>query len=339
MTLQLGDRNETVRQWRVKMNDWFGGLYTRLHGPLPMDTDEFGPRAKAWQEEYERRTGQTVDGIVSDNDLLGLKIPPNTPKILPLFFTVEGHQSDQFRGPVADTATFLEREGRCHHLPTYYNNGAIPFDNKSGVREVARRVGQLAQDNGVPFPAGTPFLLGGFSQGMIVLYDFIEQYLMPGKPLAWRMPDFRGGLFYGNPCRATDSIAPWAVSGIKKTGTHGLDPYKRFGLPGCVPILPNTMDVYREGDIFAENGDNEASEMKAAVYQAVARGNIFTNPISLAWKIAGLFTAPVDEVLGIVMAIWSGISFLGDNPNPHYSPYDISGGIDWARSLLVAAAA
>lgn len=336
MSLQLGDRNETVRLWRQRMNDWFGPLYTRLIGPLPTDTDEFGPRAKAWQQEYERRTGQPVDGVVSDTDLLGLRIPPNTRRNLPLFFTVEGHQSDQFRGPVADTATILEKEGRCHHLPTYYNNGAIPFDNQSGVNELARRVGQTVQDNGVPSPAGTPILIGGFSQGMIVVYDFIEQYLMPGKPLAWRMNDLRGGLFYGNPCRAKDSIAPWATGLIKKTGTHGLDPYKRFGLKGCVPVLPNTVDVYREGDIFAENTDDQSGEMKAAVYQAVARGNVFTNPISLAWKIAGLFTPSFDEVLGIVKAITSGISFLGDNPNPHYSPYDIGGGTDWARARLAA---
>lgn len=337
MTLQVGDRNETVRLWRQRMNDWFGPLYTRLLGPLPTDTDQFGPRAKSWQEEYERRTGQPVDGVVSDTDLLGLRIPVNARKNLPLFVTAEGHQSDMFRGPVADTATFLEREGRCHHLPTWYNNGAIPFDNQSLVNELARRLGQTVQDNGVPSPAGTPILLGGFSQGMIGMYDFLEQYMMPGKPLAWRMKDFIGGLWYGNPCRGTDSIAAWAVSGIKKRGTHGLDPYKRFGAPGCVPTLPNTVDVYRGGDIFAENGDDQSSQMKAAVYEAVARGKFIGSPITLAAKIAGMFTISFDEVLGVVLAIVSGISFLGDNPNPHYSPYDISGGLDWARSRLEAA--
>ena len=51
MTLKLGDRNETVRRWRQVMNAMFGGtpqhpgLYARLHGPLPTDTDVFGQRA------------------------------------------------------------------------------------------------------------------------------------------------------------------------------------------------------------------------------------------------------------------------------------------------------
>lgn len=260
------------------------------------------------------------------------------PKPLPLVFTVEGHQSDLFTGPVADTATQLEREGLCHHLPTGYNNGAVPFDNASGVTELARRFSQIVQDNGVPFPAGTKWMLDGFSQGMIVVYDFCEQYLMPGKPLAWRMPDCLGMLYYGNPCRALDSIAPWAAGQVSKTGTHGLDPLKRFGLPGCVPVLPNCMDDYREGDIFAENTDDKAGQIKAAVYQAVARGDVFSNPYSLAAEIGAALKAPVSMVLPILMAIISGISFLGDQPNPHYSPYDITGGLNWSRQLLAAAA-
>lgn len=321
MTLKLGDRNETVRRWRQVMAAMFKG-YARVLGPLPTDTDEFGLRAVAWQQEYERRTFQAVDGIVSDQDLIALGIQTKT---LPLFFTVEGHSSDMFYGPVADTATQLEREGRCHHLPTWYNNGAIPFDNQSGVNELARRIGQTTQDNGVPFPAGTKWMLGGFSQGMIVVYDFIEQQLMPGKPLAWRMADCVGFLQYGNPCRATDF-----------TGTHGLDPYKRFGLPGCVPELPNVKEVWRRGDIFAENTDDQAGQVKAAVYEAVARGDIFTTPISLAFQVMKIAQAPFTMVMPIVQAIISGVSFLADQPNPHYSPYDITGGLEWARSRLAA---
>lgn len=324
MTLQLGDRNETVRRWRQVMAAMFPA-YARVLGPLPTDTDEFGLRAVAWQQEYERRTYQAMDGVVSDQDLIALGI---TKKTLSLFFTVEGHLSDMFRGPVADTATQLEREGRCHHLPTWYNNGAIPFDNQSGVNELARRMGQTTQDNGVPFPAGTKCMLGGFSQGMIVVYDFIEQYLMPGKPLAWRMPDVVGFLQYGNPCRATDS-----------TGTHGLDPYKRFGLPGCVPELPNVKEVWRHGDIFAENTSDQAGKVKSAVYQAVARGDIFSSPVSLAFQIAGLLSAPFTMVMPIVQAIISGVVFLADQPNPHYSPYDITDGLNWARQRLTAAVA
>ena len=94
------------------------------------------------------------------------------------------------------------------------------------------------------------------------------------------------------------------------------------------------MDVYREGDIFAENGDDDASKAKAAVYQAVARGDAFSDPFSLAFQISQLFHRPLEEIWAIINAIISGVVFLGDNPNPHYSPYDISGGVNWVRSLF-----
>lgn len=51
MPLRLNDHNESVRTWRKIMNARFGGLYTRLHGPLPTDTDVFGPRAVEWHVE------------------------------------------------------------------------------------------------------------------------------------------------------------------------------------------------------------------------------------------------------------------------------------------------
>ncbi|OBJ23481.1 hypothetical protein A5622_13045 [Mycobacterium sp. 1245801.1] len=260
----------------------------------------------------------------------------------PVFFTVEGHMSNMFAGPVADTATQLEREGLCHHQPIGYNNGAIPFDNASGVQELARLVGQARMDNGVPFPAGTPWVLGVFSQGGIVGYDFYEAYLAPGKPLAWREADRLGTLAYGNPCRGTDSIAPWAIGQIKKTGTHGLDPYKRYGAPGCPALPPNFMDDYREGDIFAENGDDQASQLKASIYQAVARGDFLSNPYGVITElvhqlpnvISSNIPALITFGISVFQAIVSGIVFLADQPNPHYSPYDISGGLDWVRNLL-----
>lgn len=334
MPLKIGDANATVAQWRVVMNQRFGPLYTRENGPLPTDTDVFGARAQAWQQDYQRRTNQAVTGIVSDNDLRALGISFTA---LPVFFTVEGHDSDMFHGPVADTATLLESEGRCHHQPIGYDNGAVPFDNASGVQELARLLSLTTLDSGVDFAPGTKWLLGIYSQGAIVGYDFNAAYLQPGQALAAREADRLGTLAYGDPNRATDSIAPWAVGQITKTGTHGLDPLKRYGLTGCPDKPANFMDDYREGDIFAENGDDLASQMKAAVYQAVARGNLFSGNTSLLSEIATTYKQPLVSVIAIFEAIISGISFLADQPNPHYSPYDITGGVNWCRGLLQAA--
>jgi hypothetical protein len=92
------------------------------------------------------------------------------------------------------------------------------------------------------------------------------------------------------------------------------------------------------GDIFAENGDDDAGAARAAVYQAIARSDVFSDPFSLAFQISQLFHRPLREVWAIIEAIISGVVFLGDQPNPHYSPYDISGGVSWVRSLLTAPA-
>lgn len=291
-------------------------------------------------EQFCQRTGLPIIRDPSGNAVANLAVrqrlgsyPPPAP-ILPIMFTVEGHTSNMFAGPVADTATQLESEGLCHHQPIGYNNGPVPFDNASGEHELARLVGATVMDNGVPFPAGTKWVLGIYSQGAIVGFDFWVNHLAPGKPLEWREPDLLGVLAYANPCRQTDSIAPWAVGQVTKPGTHGLDPLKRFGLPGF-PVKPDIwMDDYREGDIFAENGDDDASQWKAAVYQSIARGDVFSNPFSLAAQIGQVFGTPAKEVFGMIEAIISGLVFLAANPQPHYSPFDISGGVNWVRSLL-----
>lgn len=274
--------------------------------------------------------------------------PPAPARILPMFFTVEGHQSDMFSGPVADTATQLESEGLCHHQPIGYDNGAIPFDNASGVNELARLVGATVMDNGVPFPAGTKWVLGIFSQGAIVGYDFWAKHMMPGCDLAWRAPDCLGILAYGDPNRATNSCAPWSVAQASSTdGTHGLDPLKRWDLPGCAQRPANFADVWRKGDIFAQNTSDEKGKIKASIYQAVARGDVVSFGGSTTDLAAILVTQIVPVTSGnylellafavsVIEAIINGVVFLADQPNPHYSPYNTSGGINWTRGLLTA---
>lgn len=337
MALKLGSNGPVVLAWQQTMLLRFASYAKAADGGPLREDSYFGKDDLAVHQEWQRRVHRLVTNNVSDDELLILGV--TKPK--PVFLTIEGHMSNMFTGPVADTANQLQAEGLCFHQPTGYNNGAIPFDNGSGVRALAELVGSTTlrdgAGNAVPFPAGTPIVFGGFSQGGIVLFDFWVDYLLPGKPLEWRAKDVKAVLAYGNPCRQTDSIAPWARAWAKKTGTSGLDPYRRFGINGY-PTKPDYwMDVYRGGDIFAENTADKAGEVKAAIYQAVARGDVFSNPYSLATQIADLFLVPFDEVLGMVMACISGIGFLADgNGAPHYSPYDITGGVDWVRRQLAA---
>lgn len=324
----------------------------RMYASYAGDLDEspvFNERMEVAVKEMQQRLVDAkppklkiedfTPGILNYKSQVAMKYIKVAPKARPCMFTVEGHLSNMLSGPCADTANILEKEELVNHLPTGYDCGSVPFNNDSGVVELARRVGQTVQDNGVPFPAGTPFVLSGFSQGDIVVFDFYNNYLQPGQLLEWRAKDLVCVLEYGPPTREMGNIAPWAMPWVKNQNTHGLDPYRRFGLPGFPKTPDNWVSVYREGDIFAQNGDDKASEVKAAVYQAVARGDFFSDPFSLVAQISDLFTVPFDEVMAMFWAIVSGVGFLATNPNPHYSPYDITGGLNYVRNAVKSAVA
>jgi peptidoglycan hydrolase-like protein with peptidoglycan-binding domain len=323
---ELGARGPEIEYWQA----WFQRMYRAY---APTKDGVYGDGDVAAVTEMQRRLGLPQTGIFDNTTAQAAGFTPPPPNLLPIMFTVEGHTSDMFRGPVADTATALESEGICHHQPIGYDNGALPFDNDSGINELARLVGATQMDNGVPFPQGTPWSLGVYSQGAIVGSYFYFRYLQPGKPLAWRAPDLKGVLAYANPCRQTDSIASWARPWVRATGTHGLDPNQRFGLPGFPAKPDNWVDVYREGDIFAENDDDQASAVRSAVYEAVM--NDWTgDPFSLAGQIAATLHAPFQEVIAVIEAIITGLVFLASNPNPHYAPFELDGGKDWMRGRL-----
>lgn len=113
MALQLGDRNETVRRWRQVMAAMFPA-YARTLGPLPTDTDEFGPQARAWQQEYERRTGQVQDGIVSDKDLADLKIVrPHRPIWI---YSAPGSGVPGYIGPPFDLGEWCKAIVNLNHV-------------------------------------------------------------------------------------------------------------------------------------------------------------------------------------------------------------------------------
>jgi len=318
--LMPGDTGEDATRWQL----WFKRMYAAYAPPVTgvFDTDSVDAT-----KEMQRRLGLNQTGHFNIQTAKRSGYIPT-----PVFVTVEGHVSNMFAGPVADTATQLEGEGLCHHQPIGYNNGAIPFDNRSGVDEL-NRIFSLTDLDGawgakIPFPVGTPIVLGGFSQGMIVVHDFLEQYDGPRKN------DFLCYLFYGNPCRAQNAG--------RSDGTFGLDPLKRFGMPGGVPQPATALEVWRPGDIFAQNTDDEKGRLKAAIYQAVARGDFFSNPYSLVSQLLaqlgdlamGNYFELLQFGIGVVQAIISGVSFLADNPNPHYSPYAIEPGKAFVRNYL-----
>lgn len=129
MSIKLGDANDTVARWRQVMNAMFGGdtgLYARLHGPLPINTNVFGERAQSWQKEYQFRTGQApsfdaASGIVSDKDLADLKIVlPHRPIWC---YSAPGSGAPWWVGPAFDTGEWCKRVLNLNHQPVGYPIG------------------------------------------------------------------------------------------------------------------------------------------------------------------------------------------------------------------------
>jgi peptidoglycan hydrolase-like protein with peptidoglycan-binding domain len=274
------------------------------------------------QDYYKVQVPAGLRGVFTYATQLATSFVKPTPKPRVPFFTVEGHMSDMMLGPVAGTAEALEQEGRVTHFPTGYNNGAIPFDNKSGSDELSRRVQTFA-------PLGTKKVIAGFSQGAMVVTDYLVNEVI-GTPLE---DDILGVLYYGNPTRSKGSVAPWSRAQAGPAQNAGMDPKVRFDLLGLEPKFP-VMDVYRKGDMFSDNPPTEQGALESACYEAIARSDFFGNQFSIAAQIAKAFVVPVDFVIGVFEAIFSSLGFLANPNNPHYSPFEISGGINWVRSLL-----
>ncbi|WP_246398001.1 peptidoglycan-binding protein [Mycobacterium vicinigordonae] len=329
----LGDHSAhdlTVQQAKKYMRAAF-----RSYAGSLRDTNIFDQQMQDTVTEMQKRLvadgaltpGQFVVGVLDLPTEYAMGFRRRPTGVQPVFFTVEGHMSNMFAGPVADTATRLEAEGHCHHQPIGYNNGAIPFDNASGVEELARLVGSTTMDNGVPFPAGTPWGLGIYSQGAIIGSMFWSQYLQPGQPLDWRAADLKGVLAYANPWREKNQVAEWAVPGGPDKNTQGLSDQRLTNTPTF------WKEVCRHGDIFAENSDDEEGQIKTAVYTAVM-GNFFLGPYSILAKLTAALQKPGAELEPIVTSIYSGFVFLISNPNPHYAPFIVDGGLDFMRRRL-----
>ena len=249
--------------------------------------------------------------------------------LLPLYFSVEGHLSDMWVGPVAHIGEVLRAEGRALHFPTGYDRAALPFDNPSGVRELARRVGATVQDNGVKFPAGTPWAAGGFSQGAMIWVEFYRQYLLPGKPLHWRLKDLRCVISAGSPYRQKGVVADWI------TDPPAPD---RQGIMPAEDLMTDTpswwIELARRGDLYTDNeSDNDTGLFKTAVANIVTRNKWSGGPAGMLARVIDLLT-PGDDLIPVAMAVITAIMFAA-NMSPH-GVYPLDPAIQFARERLAA---
>lgn len=332
MPLRLGDRNEAVRTWRKTMNLRFGGdtgLYARLHGPLPTDTDEFGPRAVLWQREYQTRTQhvpwEMTDGVVSDSDLaaLGITIPALPGHItgqLCVGLTIGGAGSQFNNGYQWDLGEQLDRR-RCYHQPVGFDTNPIPM-NRGVTQGVQRVVDELFRPrpefggrNCETIPWFVPL---AYSMGSIVwmivlmrvLYGDLQQF----------KHNYRGSNSFGNPMRQANHGLPGGIL-VEGEGI-AYDPKIMVG-----PVPDAHWDFTAEkgmagspgNDLYAKVDGSKltVSDMRA-VWAIVNKGN----PSSLAVAVIQLLASPTfGEGYAAAVAAFKALDFFvvkGLSPHTSY---------------------
>lgn len=257
--------------------------------------------------------------------------------VKPIIFSVEGHLSNMFVGPAADTATQLEIQGVAHHKPCAYNSAALPFDNKSGVNELTSQVGSQSVQGppGVlwPFPPGTPWGLTSFSQGAMVASEFMMRQVLPeNAPLHWRLQDFRRGLAFGNPRRQKDAVCSWAQN-PPRPGTEGIMGKGGLFITTGTPVERLWAEHPNKGDMFAENNEDADGKDKTAIAKIVCENSWFGGEAAIFARVMAIFGNLPAEGFAAMKATISAIMFLAKNPNPHYSTIAEPGDISWMRGV------
>lgn len=276
--------------------------------------------------EGKLRPGEFIPGVIN----LATKYAIGYLKkevFLPLYFSAEGHMSDMWIGPMAWVGEVLRAEGRALHFPTYYDNRRMPFHTITGIDEMGRRLGQTVQDNGVKFPPGTPFVLGGFSEGAMVVYGCYHKYLAPGCPLEWRRKDLRGVLSAGSPHREKGVVAEW-IPDPPAADHQGIGDDRWVNTPWW------WKEIARKGDLYTDNeSSGDRALFKTSVYKIVAQGKFSGGPAGFLARVIDLLS-PADDLIPLALAIYDGMRFVG-NMSPH-GAYNMDPAVQFLRDRLAA---
>lgn len=263
---------------------------------------EFGVALRQWQTNihyqvaFKGRPGPDVNQLgVYDwacQKQMGL-LDPSPAEQLPWIITVGGHLSTWDTGPAYWCALPLQQQGKAVVQGVGYDCHSIPFNNRSGLDELNRIVHHVK-------PAGVPWCIASHSQGAIITSDYLQHQVLDHQKVS-AYANFRGGVHFGSPRRPMGVVAPW-VKDPPPPESEGLD-------PDCLPFaLPGVAEVSRKGDLYADKKNDNAGEMKQAVYLAVARGRLLGKD-SLAEQIGELMTNFGPEVWAVFRAIVDGIGF------------------------------
>lgn len=262
--LQVGSNGPLVAAWQQTMLRRFKGYALESDGgPLRVDA-YFGYSDRDVQKEYERRTGQTVDGIVSDADLaaLGLQDAPKPkPRHAALVFRGTGGIIGQdYVSRVCQQAGDLVEEFNPDWPASM---GGLP-PGAPGTPSMLK-ASDIAFDAGCRWIEANPtrtIVLGGYSAGCHPAARLRQALLEPGG----RLERFRdnyvcsfsigdptrpfGGSYYLGPVLAGVGISSWRYGDPKDYRhawlTHPGDMYGNIPVPipgGTGDLMETVYDI------------------------------------------------------------------------------------------------
>lgn len=330
-----GDESDEV----AKIIDYVRRMYTPARNTVPAGrrftaelTAEISREQRVFLTQGKLQAGEFIPGVVN----LAWKYASGYLKrevLLPLHISVEGHLSNMWVGPAAHIGEVLRAEGRALHFPTGYENGKLPFNNKSGVEALRQRFAatQFTLPDGtvIKFPAGTPITVSAFSQGAMVWVEFYRRYLAPGKPLNWRLKDLRAVISIGSPYRQKGLVAGW-VADPPKPDRQGIMPADQLmtETPWWWLELANRKDLYTDNESSGEVG-----LYKTSVAKIVTQNSWSGGPAGMLARVIDLLS-PTDDLIPVAMAIITAIGF-GVNMRPHME-HDLGPAIQFTRERLDA---
>ncbi|WAW19113.1 lysin B [Mycobacterium phage BIB10] len=258
--LRIGSSGPLVAAWQRAMVDRFEAYALAADGgPLRVDA-YFGYDDAAVQREYERRTGQPQDGVVSEADLraLGLLDTPATkPRHLAIVFRGTGGAIGQdYVSRVCQGAADLVEE-RNPEFPASVG-GLPPGAPNSPSMNKAVQIGVAA--GAAEIRSGRSFVLGGYSAGAIVA-SRLRAMLEPGQPLAAYRENYVCGFAFGNPCRP---FGHTYYLGAIPNGRGISD----FQLPRSCCTW-DWCELVHPDDMYANVPLGDAGDIMTAIYQAV----------------------------------------------------------------------
>lgn len=324
----IGDVDALIPRAKVYLRRF---SYGRDLGETTEYTAAFGVALRQWQAntqyqiDHKGQRGPSVNqaGVFDwavKTQMGLLDMAPTAAPPTPWIITIAGFLGDMFTGPAYFTARELELRGLARVQPIGYDNTRLPFRVGGGVTELHRVVTEV-------IPKDAPWAILAHSMGAIVACDYLEQTLLPAKARGEAaFVNYRGGIHFGNPRRPMGEAAPWIVGNDRPAAdTEGLDPV-------CLTApVPGVAEVSRRGDLYAEKRRDTAGDHKAAVYQAVARGD-FTGRNSLTEQIGEIVTDFGPGMWSVFQAITGGVQFL-INMDPH-NVFDLRPCIEHTEAIL-----